>query len=377
MELAVKSTYSEQPSGYVECAPFARLQRLGKFTDVRIETKDGHEVVAHRVVLASRFPHLEQAVTDCVGGSLKWRRYDRNIVEAVVVFAYTGSIEISMDNAVRLFLMANDLGSRTITSWCAEFLQPRVSRENVEQIWSVANATRNTHMINICVPFIAAHFDSIATQVTFHSTIELDSLSSLLSDDRLVSVAGTAKLRTIANWFEANSTANKEDVTAFVDEDDDTRVATFKDLVGAVDLSEITSDDFDEFCMSNCWMSLPKEFRDLISDAWKEANTRGPMRYYIIPYTYPPDGIIVYTEMKFATSEWKEIEEKIIARSAGAELPTAHLNFRHNVPSRDRCVVAVLNGEFTPTHTVVQILSMLLNTVVFAGVSFTLQRAFT
>uniref|UniRef100_A0A5K3FU73 BACK domain-containing protein n=1 Tax=Mesocestoides corti TaxID=53468 RepID=A0A5K3FU73_MESCO len=54
MELAAMSIYSEEPNGYMECAPFARLQRLGKFSDVRIETKDGHEVAAHRVVLASR-----------------------------------------------------------------------------------------------------------------------------------------------------------------------------------------------------------------------------------------------------------------------------------------------------------------------------------
>uniref|UniRef100_A0A5K3FY64 BTB domain-containing protein n=1 Tax=Mesocestoides corti TaxID=53468 RepID=A0A5K3FY64_MESCO len=146
MELAVKSIYSEQSNGYIECAPFARLQRLGKFSDVRIEVSAP-----------------EQAVTNCVGGSLRWRRYERDIAEAVVVFAYTGSIEISMDNAVRLFLLASNLGSRTITSWCAEFLRTRVSRENVEQIWSVANATKNTQMIDICVPVIAAHFDSITT----------------------------------------------------------------------------------------------------------------------------------------------------------------------------------------------------------------------
>uniref|UniRef100_A0A5K3FS26 BTB domain-containing protein n=1 Tax=Mesocestoides corti TaxID=53468 RepID=A0A5K3FS26_MESCO len=54
MELAVKSIYSEQPKGYMKCAPFARLQRIGKFSDVKIKTKDGHEVAAHRVVLASR-----------------------------------------------------------------------------------------------------------------------------------------------------------------------------------------------------------------------------------------------------------------------------------------------------------------------------------
>uniref|UniRef100_A0A5K3G1I1 BACK domain-containing protein n=1 Tax=Mesocestoides corti TaxID=53468 RepID=A0A5K3G1I1_MESCO len=126
-------------------------------------------------------------------------------------------------------------------------------------------------MIDICVPVIAAHFGSINTEVTFHSATEVDSLSSLLSDDRLVGVAGAAKLRTIANWFEADSTANKANVAAFVDVDDDSRDATFKDLIGAVDLSEITSDDFFEFCMSDSWISLPREFRDLISNAWKEA----------------------------------------------------------------------------------------------------------
>ncbi|VDD78940.1 unnamed protein product [Mesocestoides corti] len=109
-------------------------------------------------------------------------------------------------------------------------------------------------MIDICVPVIAAHFGSINTEVTFHSATEVDSLSSLLSDDRLVGVAGAAKLRTIANWFEADSTANKANVAAFVDVDDDSRDATFKDLIGAVDLSEITSDDFFEFCI---WISLP------------------------------------------------------------------------------------------------------------------------
>ncbi|VDD77272.1 unnamed protein product [Mesocestoides corti] len=136
-----------------------------------------------------------------------------------------------------------------------------VSRENVEQIWSVANATKNTLMIDICVPVIAAHFDSITADATFHSTTELDNLLSLLSDDRLVGVAEAAKLRTVAMWFEANNTATKEDVTAFVDEDDDTRVSTFKDLVGAINLSQITSDEFIEFCMSDCWINLQREFR--------------------------------------------------------------------------------------------------------------------
>uniref|UniRef100_A0A5K3FML5 BTB domain-containing protein n=1 Tax=Mesocestoides corti TaxID=53468 RepID=A0A5K3FML5_MESCO len=250
-----------------------------------------------------------------------------------------------MDNAVRLFLLANDLGSRTITSWCAEFLRPRVSRDNLEQIWSIANATKNTQMIDICVPVIAAHFDSITTQVTFNSTTGLDSLLSFLSDDRLVSVAGTAKLRMIVNWFEANNTATKEGVTAFVDEDDDSRDATFKDLVGAVDLSEITSCDFVEFCMSECWIKLPAKFRDIMGNAWKEANPRGIIQDYLINIASPSRNALgVSNEVTFTTFKWKEIEKHII-ESDIEELPTADVNFRRTVPSRNGCTVAVLNDS--------------------------------
>ncbi|VDD77271.1 unnamed protein product [Mesocestoides corti] len=291
---------------------------------------DGHEVAAHRVVLASRFPHLEQAVTNCVGRRLRWRRYDRDIVEAVVRFAYTGSIEISMDNAVRLFLLASNLGSRTITSWCAEFLRPRVSRENVEQIWSVANATKNTRMIDLCVPFIAAHFDAITTGVKFQSTTEPDSLSTLLSDDRLVGVAEAAKLRAVAMWFEANRTANTEDLTEFV--------GGLDNSLGAIDLGKITSDDFVEFCMSDCWINLRREFsRDLISNAWKEVRMRGPTHDYLIAYTDPSN------EVTFATSEWEEFEKKILGRSSGAQLPTVDVNFRLTMPSRSECAVVMLS----------------------------------
>uniref|UniRef100_A0A5K3FQE7 BACK domain-containing protein n=1 Tax=Mesocestoides corti TaxID=53468 RepID=A0A5K3FQE7_MESCO len=274
-----------------------------------------------------------------------------------------------MDNAVRLFLLASNLGSRTITSWCAEFLRTRVSRENVEQIWSVANATKNTLMIDICVPVIAAHFDSITADATFHSTTELDNLLSLLSDDRLVGVAEAAKLRTVAMWFEANNTATKEDVTAFVDEDDDTRVSTFKDLVGAINLSQITSDEFIEFCMSDCWINLQREFRDLISNAWKEGRSRGPIQDYLIALTYN------WCNVRFCTLKWKKIEKNII-ESDIEELSSVDVNYRHTVPSRDGCTVVVLNGVFTPTDTVVYILWKRCSRVVYGGVSFHSQTAF-
>uniref|UniRef100_A0A5K3FWA8 BACK domain-containing protein n=1 Tax=Mesocestoides corti TaxID=53468 RepID=A0A5K3FWA8_MESCO len=234
-----------------------------------------------------------------------------------------------MDNAVRLFLLASNLGSRTITSWCAEFLRPRVSRENVEQIWSVANATKNTRMIDLCVPFIAAHFDAITTGVKFQSTTEPDSLSTLLSDDRLVGVAEAAKLRAVAMWFEANRTANTEDLTEFV--------GGLDNSLGAIDLGKITSDDFVEFCMSDCWINLRREFRDLISNAWKEVRMRGPTHDYLIAYTDPSN------EVTFATSEWEEFEKKILGRSSGAQLPTVDVNFRLTMPSRSECAVVMLS----------------------------------
>ncbi|VDK26813.1 unnamed protein product [Taenia asiatica] len=98
----------------------------GKLIDLRITTKDGKRVRAHRLVLAAKFPLLLETLTSKHDElAIRWKRFSADIVEAVVNYAYTGKLTISTRNATRLYLLAHNLGSKRIVSWCVDFLGAR------------------------------------------------------------------------------------------------------------------------------------------------------------------------------------------------------------------------------------------------------------
>uniref|UniRef100_A0A5K3FIU3 BTB domain-containing protein n=1 Tax=Mesocestoides corti TaxID=53468 RepID=A0A5K3FIU3_MESCO len=307
--------------------PFERLRRLGKLCDVRILTKEGHEVVAHRLLLATRFPHIEEAVMNCTGGTLKWQRYGRDIVEAVVKYAYTGSIDISLDNALRLYLVATNLGCVTLATWCIEYLESRISRDNVGCIWSVGDATKNKDMMKLCVPVIAAHFDSIdSIQPNFYASTDLANLATLLTDSRLGGVMEDSKLLAVATWFEARRTA-PEEVEEEGKKGGKTFVDVFIDLVAAIDLGKITSDQFVDICTSKCWMHVPEECRDLVVNSWKEARAGELSKDCLTAFRREDNNL------SFSTFEWMTGVTRIDASP------------RCVVPSRFGCAVVALNDS--------------------------------
>ncbi|EUB60669.1 hypothetical protein EGR_04502 [Echinococcus granulosus] len=110
------------------------------------------------------------------------------IVEAAINYAYTGSITISAANVTRIYLLAHNLGSDTIASWCVDFLrtrwvklfwelQPtvlRISLDNVSEVWSVTNVAPNRGLMELCVPLMTEHFEILClrSKVLMQTTAE-------------------------------------------------------------------------------------------------------------------------------------------------------------------------------------------------------------
>uniref|UniRef100_A0A5K3FFA1 BTB domain-containing protein n=1 Tax=Mesocestoides corti TaxID=53468 RepID=A0A5K3FFA1_MESCO len=116
-------------------------------------------------------------------------------------------------------------------------------------------------MMKLCVPVIAAHFDSIdSIQPNFYASTDLANLATLLTDSRLGGVMEDSKLLAVATWFEARRTA-PEEVEEEGKKGGKTFVDVFIDLVAAIDLGKITSDQFVDICTSKCWMHVPEECR--------------------------------------------------------------------------------------------------------------------
>uniref|UniRef100_A0A5K3FX10 BTB domain-containing protein n=1 Tax=Mesocestoides corti TaxID=53468 RepID=A0A5K3FX10_MESCO len=213
-----------------------------------------------------------------------------SIVEAAVTFAYTGRVEITMTNVASLFLLSTTLGCSTLTTGCIEFLEHRLSVENVEIFWSIANATLNSELMGICVPVIADNFDDFTGRSTFNASTDAEYLALLLKDDRLCGVPEYSKLRVIATWCAAAATEDGEKY----------QVDCFKDLVQSIDLRKFSIDVCAKLCASNQMNNLPEE-----CSAWMSSKTsprssqvasspRNAFRDYLVAYQLPPHHSSMY-----------------------------------------------------------------------------------
>lgn len=95
-------------------------------------------------------------------------------MEAAINYAYTGSITISAANVTRIYLLAHNLGSDTIASWCVDFLRTRISLDNVSEVWSVTNVAPNRGLMELCVPLMTEHFEILClrSKVLMQTTAE-------------------------------------------------------------------------------------------------------------------------------------------------------------------------------------------------------------
>uniref|UniRef100_A0A5K3G1A3 Uncharacterized protein n=1 Tax=Mesocestoides corti TaxID=53468 RepID=A0A5K3G1A3_MESCO len=108
-----------------------------------------------------------------------------------------------MDNALRLYMLAGCLGCVTLTTWCIEYLRPRVSRLDFRRIWSIANATKNSDLLSIFGPVIRFHMGRVFFILpNFYASIEVKNRSC---------VGEGWKLSAIAVWFEAENRTIEEE----------------------------------------------------------------------------------------------------------------------------------------------------------------------
>uniref|UniRef100_A0A5K3FYZ5 BTB domain-containing protein n=1 Tax=Mesocestoides corti TaxID=53468 RepID=A0A5K3FYZ5_MESCO len=226
-----------------------------------------------------------------------------------------------MSNVASLFLLSTTLGCSTLTSGCIEFLEHRLSEENVEIFWTIANATMNCELMSICVPVTAGNFDGFTSRSTFNTSTDAEILALMLKDDRLYDVPEDSKLRVIASWCAA---AAEEEDTKF-------QVDCFKDLVESINLKKFSMEACASLYASSPMKGLPEECRVCLISAWMSAKTstrpsdvassqRNAFRDYVVTYQFRDDNskALLFNDA---------LEEK------------TDVNLKFEVPSRPGCAV--------------------------------------
>ncbi|KAL5961674.1 Kelch repeat and BTB domain-containing protein 3 [Taenia solium] len=195
--------YSDGKADWLLTHRFDVSRSQGKFIDLQITTKDGKSVDAHRLVLAAKFALLLETLTSkqCEM-AIHWKRIPADIVEAVINYAYTGRLAISAGNATRLYLIAHNLGSKRIVSWCVDFLIMRISLGNVAEVWSIANATLNRELMELCTPLLTAHFEDqcLRRETLVQTTAQY--FEMILESKELKGMSEETKFLVICKWLE-------------------------------------------------------------------------------------------------------------------------------------------------------------------------------
>ncbi|VUZ51935.1 unnamed protein product, partial [Hymenolepis diminuta] len=234
-------------------------QRIqGLFTDIEIETKGGHVIKAHRNVLSAVFPRMKRIMSSLTTNRLQWPRFDYETVMLAMDFAYTGRVNLTLANAVRLLLFSVNISCLKLRDWCIQFLthNGRISGENVSQIWVAANSILNEQLMKACVEVIMCQMERLDRDFYTWSHTSAQGMRLLLEADHNF----TSK-RVLEFWLH-------------LEPSDDVPKNKLCSLIGNSNL-EVLSFDALLFIYSKAFeLRISQEYRDKIEETLKSGNMR-------------------------------------------------------------------------------------------------------
>ena len=163
------------------------IRREGKLCDVTLTVGD-HSLVAHRIILAATIPYFRAMFTlnmvESRQSTIPMSCIDSSALESLVNFAYTGRVSISTSNVQNLMLGASSLQLTRVRDACAEFLQARLSPQNVIGIKQFAATLGSISLVESSDKFLQKHFEAVSESEEFLGA-PIEEVSELVERDEL------------------------------------------------------------------------------------------------------------------------------------------------------------------------------------------------
>ena len=206
------------------------LRRQDHLCDVTLVTKDDKEFKAHRNVLSAASPFffklLQSDMKENREGIVRFEEISGAVMEDVLKFIYTGSVEITQENCKDLIAAANYFLIPGLKKLSGRFLERQLAKSNCISTFYFAEMYQCDELINNTRKFIHANFASVAEMDEFLN-LEAKEVERWISSDE-ISVAVEADVFDIVlKWIEQNKSERK---------------ASFEQLLRHVRLAFLTRD---------------------------------------------------------------------------------------------------------------------------------------
>jgi len=205
---------TEQASFCVELMKRLDMQREQDYLcDITLVAKDGKEFKAHRNVLSAASPFfaklLQSDMKEKKEGVARFEEISAPILEDVLEFVYTGSVEINDDqNAKDLIIAADYLFLECLKAFSGRFLEQRLTNSNCISTFYFAEKYKCAELVSNSREFVHDNFASVAELDEFLN-LEAKEVESWVSSDEICVAAEEDVFKIIQKWVEQNKRERK------------------------------------------------------------------------------------------------------------------------------------------------------------------------
>ena len=206
------------------------LRRQNHLCDITLVTKDDEEFKAHRNVLSAASPffsRLHQSdMKENQEGIVRFEEISGAVMEDVLEFIYTGSVEVTPQNCKDLIAAANCLLIPGLKNLSGRFLELEISESNCISMFYFAEMYHCDELITNTRKFIHANFTSVAEMDEFLN-LEAKEVERWISSDDISVAVEADVFKIVLRWIEQNKGERK---------------ASFEQLFGHVRLAFLSRD---------------------------------------------------------------------------------------------------------------------------------------
>ncbi|PIK44686.1 putative kelch-like protein 28, partial [Apostichopus japonicus] len=165
----------------------------------------GHTINAHRAVLSSGSPYFFAMfvgnLCETQQEEVELKSVEKDALEALVKYIYTGRIHISHRNVQALLAAANLIQMKDVKQLCCDFLEQHLDTTNCLGITHFAETHACDQWAVTARKFCAQHFEALKYADEFLQ-LESDNLKSLLLQEDLAVPCEESVLATLLVWVE-------------------------------------------------------------------------------------------------------------------------------------------------------------------------------
>lgn len=134
---------------------------------------------------------------------------DYKTLNEIINYAYSGSIDLNVNNVQNIFSLASLLQIKDIISACCDYMESQMDFQNSIDVYNFSKHHMCTYLINKSKEFINRNFTEIVKTNEFLELNDSSLLADLISNDDLDVPSEEFLLNTIVSWIEHDFSARK------------------------------------------------------------------------------------------------------------------------------------------------------------------------